>query len=325
MHAICMGYDSSESYFVFSSYLRSTLQFRDDYFYEINDQDFFKLPFRLDFGDQLPIRPVSSGLSGYRVQDTPLDGDDLDEEQNSAFDANIDVSDWANPNEADISFGQDLNNNIETLDDIPPPALDGAENEVDDSFALSNLSKGEYSYRAYENIRNYWAGPSYWKLARRPNSVKDNQTTTAHTEHGRRAIRNNKKKPTFTTGDESSDDSGCFIAVNSQIAKTIRQCNYRRWSSDKLKLPTQCNMSKELFHFYQFCPSFDIFRLHHTEEIREIDIQNNNNDDDDFPVSFIIIIISLFCLFAMKINLISVIITLANGFRKQYAFSGRNR
>lgn len=46
------------------------LQFRDDFEYERAEQDFFAMPFNLQFGENLPIRQASNGLSGYQIQDT---------------------------------------------------------------------------------------------------------------------------------------------------------------------------------------------------------------------------------------------------------------
>lgn len=49
--------------------------------YELGDADFITLPMtcNLSFAEHLPIRPSESGLSGYRIRDTPIDEDDSDE------------------------------------------------------------------------------------------------------------------------------------------------------------------------------------------------------------------------------------------------------
>lgn len=46
------------------------LQFNGDFEYECADQDFFTMPFNLQFAASLPIRQDGNGLSGYQIQDT---------------------------------------------------------------------------------------------------------------------------------------------------------------------------------------------------------------------------------------------------------------
>lgn len=63
------------SIYVFFCYF----QFHDDNFYEIGDDQNYTMPAGL-FGKlkTLPLRQNGAGLSGYRIQDTPIDEDDDD-------------------------------------------------------------------------------------------------------------------------------------------------------------------------------------------------------------------------------------------------------
>lgn len=172
---------------------------------------------------------------------------------------------------------QDQNNNIENgleCDDI----------ENVDGLAVDNISRGEYSYRAITNIHNYWAGPSYWKLSMNRQSSRISQATV-RTNHGRRA-KKIPEKPTFTDStDNSSSDSENFIKIKSKEAKKIRQVNYRRWFPEKLKLPERFDISKDLFEFYKFEPSFNTFRQRHSEPMPEVSEITSHDDGEDFFVS----------------------------------------
>ncbi|XP_055301390.1 condensin complex subunit 2-like isoform X2 [Sitodiplosis mosellana] len=258
----------------FSTRVYDPLEFQDDCMYE--NMEIVILPIDLRFGEQLPIRQM---LSGYRIQDNPIDDDDDEPEddiaQDYAFDPDFDVN-QANPmwvSQEDVVAEQDLNNNFDN-------ALECDDIENADALSVHDISKGEYSYRAIANIRNYWAGPSYWKFALNRQSSHSTQATI-RSKRGQR-VKKNPEKPSFNDcPDNDSSDNDGFIKVKSKEAKKIRRINYRRWSPEKLMLPEKCDISKDLFEFYQFEPSCNVLQHRHSEPMAESNENSNHEDDDD--------------------------------------------
>ena len=203
--------------------------------------------------------------------------------QDYAFDPNFEVNQvdpmWTSQPQENMVTEQDVNNNCDNAfecDDI----------ENADALSTKDMSKSEYSYRAISNIRNYWAGPSYWRFALNRQSSNTSVQATVRTKHGRR-FKKNPDKPIFIDCDDSSSEDDYFIKVKSKAAKKIRNVNYRNWSPEKLMLPEKYDISKDLFEHYQFEPSYNILRPRHSEPM--IDANENSNhediDDDDFFVS----------------------------------------
>lgn len=170
------------------------------------------------------------------------------------------------------------------------PFADGNKHVNDtenDILSNRNISKGEYSYHAYGDIRNFWAGPSYWKLPRnRRTNLSDNQPNEPKTV--KRCAKKRYEKPQFICEavDESSDD-GDFIKFGSRAAKRIRKVNYGAWDPKKLKLPSQSNIPSDLFDAYTFAPSIDLLRSRQpANATRHSNTDGNQNViEDDFPVS----------------------------------------
>lgn len=173
---------------------------------------------------------------------------------------------------ADDSITQDVNNNNENENEI-------CENKI-------NIKKGEYSYHAFGNVKNYWAGPSYWKVPRNRSTIQSDKETIKSKSRKRRRIIDIPIKFIDTPDDESSDEE-LFIKATSRAAKKLRYCKYNRWDADKLKLPPQTHIPKDLFHTYTFAPSIDIF--HSRQSIDTISDLNEeeNNVENDFPVSIL--------------------------------------
>lgn len=187
------------------------------------------------------------------------------------FDENVE-SFWMN------SMNQDLNNNLNE------PAIDPAIAEPKDGedFSFDDLSRGEYSYQAFTNIPNFWAGPSYWKHPRNIHRGTQNNENPAQPKSRRRRIERAKAIFTETNNEDAdtSENEG-FLKATARALKKIRHCNYRLWAPEKLKLPPQYDIPKTIFDSYTFCPSIDICHPHETEEIT----QANIDDDNEFPVS----------------------------------------
>lgn len=200
-----------------------------------------------------------------------------DIEQEYAFDASV------QPDQVSVSniFADQMNNNLNDAskrDDLS--RYDDIENE--EVISVNNISKGEYSYRVVDHIRNYWAGPSYWKFSLNRLSVQSAKPKLRRAQTRRLKIQ--PEKASFI-GDHSTDtesDNDVFIKVNSRAAGKIRQVNYTLWLPEKLKLPQKVNLPDDLFGFYKYEPSFDIFGKRNSVET----ISNESlADNDDFSVS----------------------------------------
>lgn len=212
-------------------------------------------------------------------------GDELDVAPEYMFDVDANESFWQNRPTAstmppdnnddhdlpffDHTVAQDLNNN----------------NDNENHETGNNIQKGEYSYHAFKNIKNYWAGPSYWKhVPRNRPTIQSNRETIEVKSRGRRGKKKHDK-PLFIDNDGNVSSSGdeMFIKATSRAAKKIRLCNYKRWAPEKLKLPLTNDIPRDLFHAYAFEPSHDIFN---TRRSVESDSNIPENDvEDDFPVS----------------------------------------
>lgn len=202
-----------------------------------------------------------------------------------AFDPNIEYSMMA-PSQmvsysnnvkfsVETSDGQDFNNNIDFNDD--------ADNRSAIDTAVENISKGEYSYNAFlHGGPNAWAGPTYWKVKHNRNGARDMRKTnsSAQTESRQQRGKKNIELPKFAGSDSDSSDNELFIKLTTRKVKSIRKCQYRRWLPDKLKLPPQINIPKDLFHTHTFAPSNNIFGLSHKAGNEE-----KNYEDNDYNVS----------------------------------------
>lgn len=205
--------------------------------------------------------------------------------QDYAFDANSEANQvdpmWTSQTQENLVTEQDVNNNC-------GDAFECDDIEHADVLSTKDMSKSEYSYRAMSNIRNYWAGPSYWKFALNRQSSNTSVQATVRIKHGRR-IKKNPDKPNFIDCEDSSSEDDYFIKVRSKAAQKIRNANYRNWSPAKLMLPEKYEISKDLFEYYQFEPSYNILRPRHSEPMMDANENSNhedyNDDNDDVFVS----------------------------------------
>lgn len=209
---------------------------------------------------------------------------EVDEPQDYAFDPDFEMNQldpmWASQSQENMITEQDVNNNCDN-------AFECDDNEIADALSTKDMSKSEYSYRAISNIRNYWAGPSYWKFSLNRQSSNTNVQASVRNKHGRR-LKKNPDKPIFIDCDDSSSEDDYFIKVKSKAAQKIRNVNYRNWYPEKLMLPEKYEISKNLFDYYQFEPSYNILRPRHSEPLINANENSNhedNNYDDDFLVS----------------------------------------
>lgn len=185
----------------------------------------------------------------------------------------------------DIIVNQDLNNNDGLLNNAMKEANNG------ENFRFEKISKGEYSYQAYTNIKNYWAGPSYWKQSRNHRTLHNNLESPKKLPATRKRRKIIKEKPCFKDKNEAMDDTELsddetFLKATKKNLKKVRHCNVNRWDSEKLKLPTRCDIPKDLFNFYTFCPSTSTFELHDGEETAPSNVNDYYDDEyDNYLVS----------------------------------------
>lgn len=140
-------------------------------------------------------------------------------------------------------------------------------------------TKLEYSYRPLDNINQFWAGPSYWKMRSKSRKITlgrpslsdteslSSQATSVDTHPIKRKATNRNKvekvkfiSVTSNIPDESSDytddDDDVFLSIGSKAAQKLKKNNvYKRWDSKRLKLPTDLHVDRNLFNYYEYCPS----------------------------------------------------------------------
>lgn len=137
----------------------------------------------------------------------------------------------------------------------------------------------EYSYRPLDNINQFWAGPSYWKI--RPAARKlmgrltisaTESTSSNTTQAVKRRVSNRSKVRTVKfvnhvsrkprdsghndDDDDDDEDDEIFLSIDSKTALKFKKTNvYKRWDSKRLKLPTDLHIDRDLFNSYLYCPS----------------------------------------------------------------------
>lgn len=165
-------------------------------------------------------------------------------------------------------------------------------------------TKLEYSYRPLDNINQFWAGPSYWKIRAKSRkltmgrpSLADTESSQAtaidtHTIKRKANSRNKAEKIKFVsihsnTPDKSSDnadeddDDDAFLSIGSKAAQKLKKNNvYKRWDSKRLKLPTDLHVDRNLFNYYEYCPS-SVVHKNIAESVTPIgDVYDSDIDDE---------------------------------------------
>lgn len=206
------------------------------------------------------------------------------------FDVNADESFWHRPTVSsllqnnqndDLPFSNgtiqhDFNNNDGiSFDD------GGFENGNNNNNNRIQLLKGEYAYHAFNNIRNFWAGPGYWKYSKNLN--QNNHAPSVNGIQGGRRKKKQPNKPSFDDDDDGGETSTdeYFIKKTSKAAKKLRHCNRALWLSERLKLPPQCNIPSDLFDKHNYSRQS-------TDSIESNQMENYDADNNDFGVSFCI-------------------------------------
>lgn len=170
--------------------------------------------------------------------------------------------------------------------------------------------KLEYSYRPLDNINQFWAGPSYWKIraksrkltmGSRPSFAESEAASSqassiaTHTIKRKVTNRNKAEKVKFVSminngpddsRDMSEDEDDAYMSIESKAAQKFKKTNvYKRWDSKRLKLPTDLQIDRELFNFYEYCPSV-VIQKPDVDSVTPIDEGDVYDTDIDDEVSF---------------------------------------
>lgn len=189
----------------------------------------------------------------------------------------------------------DISQNLEYINEhITPNTNDSIssgnqQSHNNDSINFHNLVRADYTYYPYKNIRNYWAGPSYWKITGKSNSQSSNQSTeNAQAQNSPRPIRNRQrqqaKKIEFMIVEGESDDENNdevdakFISIRSRLARKIRKCRLEYWSAARLKFPPKLFIPNDIFDKYKFQPSYNNDNNNNVNDYLD---ENQNIEDND--------------------------------------------
>lgn len=264
------------------------IEYKEDNTYECTDADLLEQSIQLNIPSKYKIRQQ---LSGYLITNTPIDDDEEEPPQNNSNSYNQSVLDYAFDINAEVEMEPAGENYMMDYDLDDGAAGEPDELTAEDRDALkqckglrrtttmiedlrpADASKLEYSYRTYDNITQFWAGPSYWKF-RKSRKLTMGSNTTAGTEvirnvgaAAKRKPNRMKATPTFEevenepdeTADEAASlakDEGEFVPENSKIGQKFKKTNlYKRLDSKKLKLPTDMQHDPYLFETYVYMPS----------------------------------------------------------------------
>lgn len=117
---------------------------------------------------------------------------------------------------------------------------------------LSSLNL-EYSYRPLDNIRNYWAGPSFWKFNRSVVANKSGGGGGGPSEPKKRKVTSRRVwQPVDMI---ARADDPVFISVKSRAGKRLRKRDItKNWDETKLMLPTVPTIQSDYFDRYRFAP-----------------------------------------------------------------------
>uniref|UniRef100_A0A8D8BHT2 Condensin complex subunit 2 n=4 Tax=Culex pipiens TaxID=7175 RepID=A0A8D8BHT2_CULPI len=238
-------------------------------------------------------------LAGYVITDAPAEDDDDDDAANQLKDiqdARVrDAEDDLHPNNRsalEVQF--DIDAEVEPIPVGDAYIIDyasadamgdgGADNDdefnEEDHLALQNC-RGlkrktvviedmrpidsssinlEYSYRALDNISQFWAGPSHWKFKRSkgPSSLRFSTVSggaagpDGKATKGKPTTRKKKRFDEHVIDDIISVEEDLFVAYN-PLRPTIKNITHqksmicKKWDSKKLKLPTDYHLERNRF------------------------------------------------------------------------------
>lgn len=198
----------------------------------------------------------------------------------------------------------DISQNLEYINEHISPNTNDSISTVNqqshnnDSINFHNLARADYSYYPHKNIRNYWAGPSYWKFSGKFSSQSSNQSAvSAQVQNSPKPIRHRQRhqaeKIPFMivegeSDDENNDETDAkFISIRSKRAKRIRKCRLENWSAERLKFPPKLSIPNDIFDKYKFQPSYGYINIYNNDSNNNVNnnLDENQNIEDNTPNS----------------------------------------
>ncbi|XP_029724434.1 condensin complex subunit 2 [Aedes albopictus] len=235
-------------------------------------------------------------LAGYVITDTPAEDEDDEEDKmkdtddvqlrdgqaeplamnRSALDVQFDIDAEVEPvpvgdayiidyASADAMGGPEHDDEFNDEDQIALQNCRGLKRKtvlIEDMRPIDSSSVNlEYSYRALDNISQFWAGPSHWKFKRskNPRSMSMRHTLGTTDADGKTKQKVTRKKKRFEVDvldDMISVAEELFPGYNpNRPVKNITHLKSlicKKWDSKKLKLPTDFHLERNRFDVNKF-------------------------------------------------------------------------
>lgn len=263
-------------------------------------------------------------LAGYVITDAPAEDDDDDDAGHlkDIEDARVrEAEDDLHPtNRSALEVQFDIDAEVEPvpvgdayiIDYASAEAMGGPDNDdefnEEDQLALQNC-RGlkrktvviedmrpvdsssinlEYSYRALDNISQFWAGPSHWKFKRSKGLSLRFSTITGipGTDKATKNKPTTRKKKRFeeeTVDDLISVQEELFMNYNpNKPVKNITHLKSmicKKWDSKKLKLPTDHHLERNRFEMYVYARGL---KVRDFDAAPEPDLEPTDDDGYDY-------------------------------------------
>lgn len=229
-------------------------------------------------------------LRGYVISDKPAESDPDDEmpptTMNSfnnslhdrslgqsaggvIFDPDAEVEPIDTDNNFMMDYGvgntdDDFSQQLEQEDHAAVMACRGLRREmvvVEDMRPVDATSSSlEYSYRPLDNIAQFWAGPSYWKIRRTTNVTAKTNDSNQQVAAKKKTVKKKKKNDVQLTTDEFNTIPDVFVTRDP--VKPLKNITYTRsylnrtWNTKRLKLPLNRHLEHDMFDTFESGPQF---------------------------------------------------------------------
>lgn len=143
---------------------------------------------------------------------------------------------------------------------------------IDFPMMPDNGEEFSYSYRSMERIKNFWAGPSYWKFLGDSNS------------NAKKTLKTSKKScitNDITLDSILNDDYEDLLVRDNGTSRQIRTCSANR-NFQRQKLPEDFHVKLILFDRFSNAPDLDI-----NSHITYTSLNSSNEDDHNESVEIL--------------------------------------
>lgn len=194
-----------------------------------------------------------SAISSRETQDSGFN-DDF-----TASDKDLNQSDNDNDKSNFTHFDSIFSDDVEMRDESE--RMQSQESPEDLSMMPTNIEEFTYSYKSMDTIRNFWAGPSYWKFYEQKDETKLNASRVNNT------IRNK-------ISNEITLES--MTQMNDEL-ETRTNIDRFRGFRNQLTLPSDYQIDSEIFNNFSISSHFKV----HSETIDNILHSTAIYDDND--------------------------------------------